>query len=221
LLHWNSVKKIGNHCKFLVYNNLEGYIGFRKLGHSMRDNKKKQKEFNKEIIPHLDVMYNFALRLTTDPVDAEDLVQDTIVKAYRFFSSYENGTNAKAWLFRILKNSFINNYRKSSKKPQQVDYDEVSSYYESVRAERTETSDLENLMFRELMDDEMSIALKQLPEDFRTVVLLCDVEGYTYEEIANMLDVPIGTIRSRLHRGRNLLKTELIDYAKKRGYRGD
>lgn len=165
-------------------------------------------------------MYNFALRLTTDPVDAEDLVQDTIVKAYRFFSSYENGTNAKAWLFRILKNSFINNYRKLQK-PQEVDYDEVSSYYESVRAERTETSDLENLMFRELMDDEMSIALKRLPEDFRTVVLLCDVEGYTYEEIANMLDVPIGTIRSRLHRGRNLLKTELIDYAKKRGYRGD
>lgn len=166
-------------------------------------------------------MYNFALRLTTDPVDAEDLVQDTIVKAYRFFSSYEHGTNAKAWLFRILKNSFINNYRKASKKPQQVDYDEVSSYYESVRDERTETSDLENLMFRELMDDEMSGALKQLPEDFRTVVLLCDVEGYTYEEIANMLDVPIGTIRSRLHRGRNLLKTELLDYAKKRGYRGD
>jgi RNA polymerase sigma-70 factor (ECF subfamily) len=124
-------------------------------------------------------------------------------------------------LFRILKNSFINNYRKTSKRPQQVDYDEVSSYYESIRAERTETSDLENLMFRELMDDEMSIALKQLPEDFRTVVLLCDVEGYTYEEIANMLDVPIGTIRSRLHRGRNLLKTELIDYAKKRGYTGD
>ncbi|MEP1152520.1 MAG: sigma-70 family RNA polymerase sigma factor [Balneola sp.] len=187
----------------------------------MRDNSKKQLEFNREIIPHLDVMYNFALRLTTDPSDAEDLVQDTIVKAFRFFSSFENGTNAKAWLFRILKNSFINNYRKTSKRPQQVDYDEVSSYYESVRAERTETTDLENLMFRELMDDEMSIALKQLPEDFRTVVLLCDVEGYTYEEIANMLDVPIGTIRSRLHRGRNLLKTELIDYAKKRGYTGD
>lgn len=187
----------------------------------MRDNSKKQLEFNREIIPHLDVLYNFALRLTTDPSDAEDLVQDTIVKAFRFFSSFENGTNAKAWLFRILKNSFINNYRKTSKRPQQVDYDEVSSYYESVRAERTETTDLESLMFRELMDDEMSVALKQLPEDFRTVVLLCDVEGYTYEEIANMLDVPIGTIRSRLHRGRNLLKTELIDYAKKRGYTGD
>lgn len=187
----------------------------------MRDNSKKQQEFNREIIPHLDVLYNFALRLTTDPNDAEDLVQDTIVKAFRFFSSYENGTNAKAWLFRILKNSFINNYRKTSKRPQQVDYDEVSSYYESIRAERTDTSDLERLMFRELMDDEMSVALSRLPEDFRTVVLLCDVQNYTYEEIANMLDVPIGTIRSRLHRGRNLLKTELIDYAKKRGYTGD
>lgn len=186
-----------------------------------RDEQKKQKDFDEEIIPHMDALYNFALRLTTDPNDAEDLVQDTIVKAYRFFSSYEKGTNAKAWMFRILKNSFINNYRKTSKKPSQVDYDEVSSYYESIRAERTETSDLESLMFREMMDDDLSTALKRLPEDFRTVVLLCDVEGYTYEEIANMLDVPIGTIRSRLHRGRNLLKTELLEYAKKRGYTGD
>lgn len=186
-----------------------------------RDEQKKQTDFDEEIIPHMDALYNFALRLTTDPNDAEDLVQDTIVKAYRFFSSYEKGTNAKAWMFRILKNSFINNYRKNSKKPSQVDYDEVSSYYESVRAERTETSDLENLMFREMMDDDLSEALTHLPEDFRTVVLLCDVDGYTYEEIANMLDVPIGTIRSRLHRGRNLLKTELLEYAKKRGYTGD
>lgn len=186
-----------------------------------RDEIKKQKDFDEEIIPHMDALYNFALRLTTDPNDAEDLVQDTIVKAYRFFSSYEKGTNAKAWMFRILKNSFINNYRKTSKKPSQVDFDEVSSYYESIRAERTETSDLENLMFREMMDDDLSDALTRLPEDFRTVVLLCDVEGYTYEEIANMLDVPIGTIRSRLHRGRNLLKTELLEYAKKRGFTGD
>ncbi len=192
-----------------------------KMSQLTRDEKKKQKDFDEEIIPHMDALYNFALRLTTDPNDAEDLVQDTIVKAYRFFSSYEKGTNAKAWMFRILKNSFINNYRKTSKKPSQVDYDEVSSYYESIRAERTETSDLESLMFREMMDDDLSNALTRLPEDFRTVVLLCDVEGYTYEEIANMLDVPIGTIRSRLHRGRNLLKTELLEYAKKRGYTGD
>ena len=181
----------------------------------------KQKDFNEEIIPHLDALYNFGLRLTADPNDAEDLVQDTIVKAYRFFSSYEKGTNAKAWLFRILKNSYINNYRKKSKKPQQVDYDEVATFYETIRAERTETSDLEDKMFRELIDDDISNALDEIPEDFRTVVLLCDVEDFTYEEIANMLDVPIGTIRSRLHRGRNLLKAQLTEYASKRGYLDD
>ncbi|TVQ66086.1 MAG: sigma-70 family RNA polymerase sigma factor [Balneolaceae bacterium] len=182
---------------------------------------KKQQDFNGEILPHLDALYNFGLRLTSDPNDAEDLVQDTIVKAYRFFSSYEKGTNAKAWLFRILKNSYINNYRRKSKKPQEVDYDEVATFYETVRAERTETSDLEDKMFRELIDDDLSRALDSIPEDFRTVVLLCDVEDFTYEEIANMLDVPIGTIRSRLHRGRNLLKAELMEYATKRGYATD
>ncbi len=179
---------------------------------------RKQSDFNEEIIPHLDALYNFGLRLTTDPNDAEDLVQDTIVKAYRFFSSYEKGTNAKAWLFRILKNSYINNYRRKSKKPQQVDYDEVATFYETIRAERTDTSDLEDTMYRELIDDDITNALDQIPEDFRTVVLLCDVEDFTYEEIANMLDVPIGTIRSRLHRGRNLLKAQLLEYAEDRGY---
>lgn len=182
---------------------------------------KKQADFNEEILPHLDALYNFGLRLTADPNDTEDLVQDTVVKAYRFFSSYEKGTNAKAWLFRILKNSYINNYRKKSKKPQEVDYDEVATFYETIRAERTETSDLEDKMFRELIDDDISNALDDIPEDFRTVVLLCDVESFTYEEIANMLDVPIGTIRSRLHRGRNLLKAQLMDYAQKRGYVND
>jgi RNA polymerase sigma-70 factor, ECF subfamily len=182
---------------------------------------KKQQDFNDEILPHLDALYNFALRLTTDPNDAEDLVQDTIVKAFRFFSSYEKGTNAKAWLFRILKNSYINSYRKKSSKPQEIDYDEVATFYETIRAERTETSDLEDKMFRELIDDDITKALDEIPEDFRTVVLLCDVEDFTYEEIANMLDVPIGTIRSRLHRGRNLLKAQLMEYAQKRGFAAD
>lgn len=178
----------------------------------------KQNEFNDEILPHLDSLYNFGLRLTSDPFDAEDLVQDTIVKAFRFFGSYEKGSNAKAWLFRILKNSYINGYRKKMKNPQKVDYDDVAVFYETIRAERTESSDLEHNMFRQLMDDDLSRALNNIPEDFRTVVLLCDVEDFTYEEIANMLDVPIGTIRSRLHRGRNLLKGHLTDYASKRGY---
>ncbi len=180
--------------------------------------KQKQQDFEDEIIPHLDAMYNFALRLTSSPNSAEDLVQDSIVKAFRFFNSYEKGTNAKAWLFRILKNSYINNYRKKSKQPNQVDYDEVASFYESIRADRTDTSDLEDRMYRDLIDDDISNALEDLPEDFRTVVLLCDIEDFTYEEIANMLDVPIGTIRSRLHRGRNLLKSQLLEYAQKRGY---
>lgn len=181
----------------------------------------KQREFNTEMIPHMDSLYNFAIRLANDPSDAEDLVQDTIVKAYRFFSSYERGTNAKAWLFRILKNSYINNYRKQSKQPYKVDYDEISTYYESVRSERSDTTDMEQIMYRELLDDEVTRALNKLPEDFRTVVLLCDIEGFTYEEIANMLDVPIGTIRSRLHRGRNLLRTSLSQYANRRGFGED
>jgi RNA polymerase sigma-70 factor (ECF subfamily) len=170
------------------------------------------------MLPHLDALYNFAIRLSADPTDAEDLVQDTIVKAYRFFSSYERGTNAKAWLFRILKNSYINNYRKVSKQPYQVDYDEISSYYETVRSDRSDTTDMEQIIYREMLDDEVTRALNKLPEDFRTVVLLCDIEGFTYEEIANMLDVPIGTIRSRLHRGRNLLRSSLTGYASRRGY---
>lgn len=179
---------------------------------------RKQDEFENEMLPHLDSLYNFGLRLTADPIDAEDLVQDTIVKAFRFFGSYEKGTNAKAWLFRILKNSYINGYRKKTKTPQQVDYNEVAVFYETIRAEHTESSNLERNMYRQMMDDDLSRALNSIPEDFRTVVLLCDVEDFTYEEIANMLDVPIGTIRSRLHRGRNLLKAQLVEYAYNRGY---
>ena len=183
-----------------------------------REDIQKQHDFNEEILPHLDAIYNYALKLTTNENDAEDLVQDTIVKAYRFFSSYEKGTNAKGWLFRILKNSYINNYRKLSKQPSRVDYDEIEPFYETIRSEQSSTTDLEQTMFDQMMDDPVTIALQKLPEDFRTVVLLCDIEGFSYEEIANMLDVPIGTIRSRLHRGRNLLKVELGEYASERGF---
>jgi RNA polymerase sigma-70 factor (ECF subfamily) len=188
------------------------------MSDSQANEQQKQQEFSDEILPHLDAIYTFALRLTADPNDAEDLVQDTVVKAYRFFSSFEKGTNAKAWLYRILKNSYINSYRKKSKEPNQVDYDEVSTYYETIRDERTDTSDLEEMMFRDMVGDDVNKALQSLPEDFRTVVMLCDMDGFTYEEIANMLDVPIGTIRSRLHRGRNLLRAQLKEFASKRGF---
>ncbi len=183
-----------------------------------REEIQKQQDFNDEILPHLDAIYNFALKLTGNENDAEDLVQDTIVKAFRFFSSYEKGTNAKGWLFRIMKNSYINSYRKSARQPPSVDYDEIEPYYETIRSEQSNTTDLESNMYGEMMGDNISAALSKLPEDFRTVVLLCDVEGFSYEEVSNMMDVPIGTIRSRLHRGRGLLKVELAEYASKYGF---
>lgn len=181
--------------------------------------KEKQEDFEEEMVPHLDAMYNFALRLTSDPNDAKDLVQDSIVKAYRFFNSYEKGTNAKAWLFRVLHNSYINDYRKKSKQPGMVDYREISYFFEVIRAERTDTTDMEDKIFRQLIGDDISNALEKLREKHRIVVMLCDLEDFTYEEISNMLDIPVGTVRSRLHRGRNHLKERLFMYARERGYK--
>lgn len=182
---------------------------------------KKQKEliFDKEFLPHIDSMYNFAYRLTFDEDDAKDLVQDTYLKAYRFITSFEQGTNAKAWLFRILKNSFINDFRKKSKEPSKVDYQEVESYYNSDEVDRTITTDLRVETVQDMIGDEISNALNALDVDFRTVIILCDLEGFKYDEMAKILDIPIGTVRSRLHRARNLLKEKLSGYASKMGYK--
>ncbi|WP_229236068.1 sigma-70 family RNA polymerase sigma factor [Dyadobacter tibetensis] len=175
--------------------------------------------FNREFMPHIDSMYNFAFRLTMDEDDANDLVQDTYLKAFRFIKSFEQGTNAKAWLFRILKNSFINDYRKKSKEPSKVDYQEVETTYNSEEAsDTTYTVDLRADAVQELIGDEVANALNALPVDFRTVIILCDIEGFTYEEMAKILDIPIGTVRSRLHRARNLLKEKLRSYANTMGY---
>ncbi len=177
--------------------------------------------FNEEFMPHIDPMYNFAYRLTLDEDDAKDLVQDTYLKAFRFINSFQKGTNAKAWLFRILKNSFINDFRKKSKQPAKVDYSEVESFYNSDEAETgvtTTTTDLRAEMVQDLIGDEVATALNSLAVDFRIVIILCDIEGFTYEEMARILDIPIGTVRSRLHRARNLLKEKLRLYAKKMGY---
>ncbi len=179
----------------------------------------KHEIFNREFMPHINSMYNFAFRLTMDEDDANDLVQDTYLKAFRFITSFEKGTNAKAWLFRILKNSFINDYRKRSKEPSKVDYQEVETTYNSEEAAEFEhTSDLRAEAVQDLIGDEVANALNALPVDFRTVIILCDIEGFTYEEMAKILDIPIGTVRSRLHRARNLLKEKLKSYAKSMGY---
>jgi RNA polymerase sigma-70 factor (ECF subfamily) len=181
--------------------------------------KEKNEIFNEEFLPHINSMYNFGYRLTLDRDDAKDLVQDTYLKAYRFIESFQKGTNAKAWLFRILKNSFINDYRKKTKEPSKVDYQEVETYYNSEEVDRQITPDLRVESLKDMIGDEISNALNSLDVDFRTVIILCDLEGFKYEEMAKILDIPIGTVRSRLHRARNLLKEKLTHYAKSMGYK--
>jgi RNA polymerase sigma factor (sigma-70 family) len=181
--------------------------------------KEKREIFDLEFLPHIHSMYNFGYRLTLDRDDAKDLVQDTYFKAFRFIESFQRGTNAKAWLFRILKNSFINDYRKRIKEPNKVDYQEVESFYNSDDVDRQITSDLRVDALKDMIGDEISNALNALDVDFRTVIILCDLEGFKYEEMAKILDIPIGTVRSRLHRARQLLKEKLSQYAKSMGYK--
>jgi len=165
----------------------------------------------------MDVLYNFALRTTGNEDDARDLLQETFLKAYRFWDKYEKGTNIRAWLFRIMKNSYINRYRKETKEPDKVDYEDIENFYNVIRAESTDPNDLQEQLYGNLLGDEVTKALQSLPDDFRTVVILCDIEGLTYEEIAEFVECPIGTVRSRLHRGRKLLQEKLFEYAKQQG----
>jgi RNA polymerase sigma-70 factor (ECF subfamily) len=179
---------------------------------------KRYVEFEKEAIPHMDAIYNYALRMTGDEDDADDLVQETFMKAFRFFDKFEKGTNCKAWLFRIMKNSFINDYRKHTKEPNKVDYDDVQNFYENIKSDEVESKHYELDAFSDLLDDDISKAIEKLPEDFRTVIILNDIEGFTYEEIADFVDIPVGTVRSRLHRARKMLYVQLFDYAKEKGF---
>lgn len=173
--------------------------------------------FEREFFPHADALYNFAYHLTYNEDDANDLVQDTFLKSFRFINSYEKGTNAKAWLFKILKNGFINEYRKKSRTPHEVDYEDYIAFQDSDEAAGIGSLDMRSNVFQNMMGDEITNAINSLPADFRTVIVLCDVEDFTYEEIAKIVDIPVGTVRSRLHRSRNMLKDKLRDYAKSKG----
>lgn len=174
--------------------------------------------FNSELLPHIDALKTFAYHLTYNEEDSNDLVQETYMKAHRFLDKYIPGTNAKAWLFKILKNAFINEYRKKSKRPTKVDFEEIISYHDTDDNSKTEYFDLREEIFANMMGDEVTNAINALPIDFRSVVLLCDIEGFTYEEISKIIDVPIGTVRSRLFRARNMLKEMLKNYASNLGY---
>ena len=179
--------------------------------------------FEKELFPHIEALKTFAYHLTYNEDDANDLVQETYMKAHRFIDKYIQGTNAKAWLFKILKNAYINQYRKKSKQPTRVDFEDIVNFHDSDDR-LPGYLDLREELFDKMMGDEVTIAINSLPIDFRTVVLLCDVEGFTYEEIAKIIDVPIGTVRSRLFRARNMLKEKLRSYAETMGFkdkRGD
>jgi RNA polymerase sigma-70 factor (ECF subfamily) len=199
-------------------NELEEFSDADQNNLSKEELEKLREEFNKEAMPHMKLLHNYAYRMTNNQLDADDLVQETYLRAFRFFHKFERGTNCKAWLFRIMKNLYINNYRKAQKEPGKVDYEEVENFFDSIRSEKIDSNDLQQKVFSNLLDDELLTALNSLQDDFKTVVILCDLEGLSYEEIAEFLNCPVGTVRSRLHRGRKLLQMKLMDYARNKGY---
>jgi RNA polymerase sigma-70 factor (ECF subfamily) len=179
-----------------------------------------KRRFQEEALPFLDSLYAGALRMTRNPADAEDLVQETMLRAYRSFDRFEPGTNLKAWLFRILTNAYINVYRKRQREPQKVSQDEVEDFdlYQELKDHDPQFSATpETIVLDALVDSDITDAIDDLPEQFRLAVVLSDVEGFSYAEMAEIMDVPMGTVMSRLHRGRKALQKRLWDLAKDRG----
>jgi RNA polymerase sigma-70 factor (ECF subfamily) len=173
------------------------------------------RSFDQEALPHLDALYRVALRLTADPSQAEDLVQDTMLKAYRSWHQYRPGTNAKGWLLTILRNTFINDYRRRKLEPVAMDLEAVEPYaiFRSV-----EVDDPEGNFFSKIVDEKVTEAVDALPPDFREVLVLSDIEGMRYAEIAETIGVPVGTVKSRLFRARRLLQAALYEHAVEMGY---
>src|SRR4051794_33541894 len=179
-----------------------------------------KERFERDVLPLLPSLYSAAMRLTRNPSDAEDLVQETYLRAYRGFAGFKEGTNLRAWLYRILTNSFINTYRKKQREPQTVEGpDDVDEWYLYDRlGGRSVEESAETEVLDQIPDQDVKDALESLPERFRLPVLLADVEGFSYKEIAEIMETPIGTVMSRLHRGRKALEKALWDTAKERGF---
>ena len=175
----------------------------------------KRASFEREALVHLDALYRVGLRLTGNPADANDLVQETMLKAYRSWHQYQQGTNAKGWLLTILRHAFINEYRRRTRHPETVDLDAIEPF--AVLDERQD-DDPQGQFFDRIVDDDVLRAIDALPEQFREAVVLSDVEGMSYDEVARILDIPIGTVKSRLFRGRKLLQGKLYEYAVSMGY---
>ncbi|MGH2703334.1 MAG: sigma-70 family RNA polymerase sigma factor [Actinomycetota bacterium] len=180
----------------------------------------ERRRFQADALPLLDSLYGAALRMTRNPQDAEDLVQETMLRAYRAFDRFEAGTNLKAWLFRILTNAYINTYRKRQREPQKVSADEVEEFdlYQELKNHDTQfEATPESIVLDSLVDSDIIDAIDDLPEQFRLAVVLSDIEGFSYAEMAEIMDVPMGTVMSRLHRGRKALQKRLWELARDRG----
>ena len=189
------------------------------FGFTRRTQSKERSEFEALTLEHMDALYGAALRLTRSPKDAEDLVQDTFLKAFRFFDSFEKGTNIKAWLFKIQTNTFINKYRRKVKEREVAEApaeDIVLDRFVSAEQVRA-LQDPEGDFFGQLLSDEVVEALEQVPVDFRMVVILADIQGFSYKEIAEIVGCPVGTVMSRLFRGRRILQKHLFEYAVREG----
>ena len=183
-----------------------------------------QAQFTELAMEYMPALYSAALRMTRNPSDAEDLVQETYLKAYRAFAGFTEGTNLKAWLYRILTNTYINTYRAAKRRPEIADVEDVEDLYLYRRLASTGGGDpgrsAEDLALERFTDDDVKAALESLPDAFRIAVLLADVEGFSYKEIADITDVPIGTVMSRIHRGRRALQKALHEFAEARGLVG-
>ena len=188
--------------------------------HDLQGNQPRSWDFEAVAMPFVDSLYNTAYRMARNSEDAEDLVQETYLKAYKYYDKFQEGTNLKAWLFKILKNTFINSYRKRQQVPPESDFSEIEDSFESLVtdevARKSKTPEEEFLT--NVLDEDIQSALEALPDDFRMVVLLADLEGFTYKEIAEILGVPVGTVMSRLYRGRRLLESAMLKYARDHGY---
>jgi RNA polymerase sigma-70 factor (ECF subfamily) len=181
----------------------------------------RKAEFEETALEYLTPLFNLALNLTRNRKDAEDLVQETYLRAYRFFGSYQPGTQIKAWLFRILRNTFINRYRAQKVRPDEVDFSKVELAYERVVDEQFLQANRpvspEDALMNGVLDEEIETAMARLPEEYRSVVIMALVEDLSYKEIASALSIPLGTVMSRLHRGRKMLQNQLLEYARKKG----